>query len=255
MSKTPEKKAMPKLYIRFAEHKDLQNILDFYETNQHSNVRKREEKILEDLAGKGSIVLIEDEKGVIVASSISYPHSIEKNGAPSCQWVEVGSTRIVANGYPGLFDVMTTAQILRAYLVEPPEQCFVGHMEHKAVQGIAKRLGWKEFDAPQALLDVSNNTVETDELTKRSQTDWFQCDILGVQKMAQYMVDIMKKPVLTHVKTKHQYEISLERSKVLRDFWGSVENLAAKDFDKPENQADKTKGIKASRDKWLYKVR
>jgi len=145
MSKTPEKKAMPKLYIRFAEHKDLQNILDFYETNQHSNVRKREEKILEDLAGKGSIVLIEDEKGVIVASSISYPHSIEKNGAPSCQWVEVGSTRIVANGYPGLFDVMTTAQILRAYLVEPPEQCFVGHMEHKAVQGIAKRFGWKEF--------------------------------------------------------------------------------------------------------------
>jgi len=41
----------------------------------------------------------------------------------------------------------------------------------------------------------------------------------------------------------------------LRDFWGSVENLAAKDFDKPENQADITKGIKASRDKWLYKVR
>ena len=195
---TAKKDEPTKYYIRMAEASDIDNILDFYHANKHDNVRERDATVLEERADHGSIVIIEDEDGALVAASISYAHSIEKDGEDVVKWTEVGSTRIAGlNGYPGVFDIMTTAQILRAYLVEPPEECFVAHMEHEYIQQTAERLGWRSMTPPEALQNISDKTVGSDDMRDRSK-DWYRFGVEGLPIMAKYMVDAMKSSTITN---------------------------------------------------------
>lgn len=249
-------KANRKFYVRFATSSDYKKVMDFYQTNEHDSVRKREEALLKNLSDQGSIVFVEDDKGEIVAASISYAHQgKDSNGVTVNKWLEVGSTRIAANGFAGLFNVMCTAQVLRTFLVEPPEDCFVGHMENRPVQKIAESLGWKAFTAPQEMLKSSDKTINTGDIENRNQDGWYNCDMEGVGVMAKCMVDAMNKPTLKHYKTGEEVEITIERCPVLNMFWPNIEALAKKDFNAPENKNDKAMGIRKNRDKWLYKLR
>lgn len=248
-----EKKDAPKTYyVRMADSSDIDNILDFYQTHKHDNVRARDEKVLKERADHGSIVLIEDEDANIVAASISYAHVVEENGIETVKWTEVGSTRIAGlNGYPGVFDIMTTAQLLRSYLVEPPEDCFVAHMEHEYIQKTAERLGWRSMTPPEDLKKVSDKTVGSNDMRDRSK-DWYRYGVEGLPIMAKYMMEAMNKPVLENKKTGESIKISFERSTTFDKFKDNIENLAKCDYgsvDKP----DLNKGIRKHRDDWLQR--
>jgi hypothetical protein len=245
-----DKKEIPTYYLRMAVVEDIDKILDFYKANKHHNVRDRDPDVLKERADNGSIVLIEDEDGEIVATSISYAHNIEENGVERTEWVEIGSTRIAGlNGIPGVFDLMVVAQTLRAYLVEPPEDCFVAHMEHEYIQKTAERLGFRSCEPPKGLQEVSDKTVGTADMTDRSK-DWYRMGVEGLPIMAQYMVDAWNKPTLKNKKTGEEIKISFERSTMLDKFKDTIENLAKRDYgsvDKP----DLTEGIRKHRDDWL----
>lgn len=229
-------------YIRMAQPEDFDKIFDFYHDNKHPNIREREVQELRERADHGSIVMIEDEDGELVAASISFAHRVEENGIETVKWTEVGATRIAGiNGYPGVFDLMVVAQTLRSYLVEPPEDCFIARMRYDKIQKTAERLGWRRMDD---LGDLG------DTLPDDRKDDWFRAGVEALPTMAQYMVDAWDKPTLTNPKTGEKIKISFERSTMFDKFKDSIEKLAERDYgsvDKP----DLTQGIRKHRDDWL----
>lgn len=246
------KKTEPKTYyVRMARAGETDKVAAFYQDNKHHNVRERGKEILKQHIDDGSVVIIEAEDGTIVASSVCYAHSTTEDGKETVKWVEMGSTRIAGlNGFPGVFDIMSTTQILRSYLVEPPEDCFVAHMEHAPIQGIADRLGWRRLnDVPDGLLKSSDQTINAEDAKDRSK-DWFRLGVEGLPVMAKYMMDALNKPTLTNKKTGEEIKISFERSTFFKTFKTNIENLAQRNYGSVDTP-DLNQGVRQHRDTWL----
>ncbi len=238
-------------YVRMAKKAELDKVINFYKKNKHENICERNKEILENHVDDGSVVIIESAEGKIVAASISYAHTINENGIDNVKWIEVGSTRISGlNGFTGVFDIMTSTQILRSYLVEPPEECFVARMKYEAIQKTAERLGWRPLpNVPPSLEASSNKQKNLDNLTNSSD-NWYSLRIEGMPTMAQHFINAMNKSVLTHRKTGENIKISFERSNVFNKFKTNIENLAKKNHGSIDNP-DLSKGIRHNRDQWL----
>ncbi len=232
-------------YIRMAQPEDFDKVFDFYTNNDHPSLKKREMQELKERAAHGSIVLIEDEDKNIVAASVCFAYKKKHaDGTESVEWTEAGASRISGlNGFPGVFDTMVAAQVLRNYMVEPPEHSFVARMRYEAVQKTAERLGWRKMDD----LGDFDEFLEDDR-----KNDWYRLGVEGLPIMAKYMVEAWNKPVITNKKTGEQIRISFERSTMFEKFKDSIEKLAERDYgsvDKP----DLTKGIRKHRDEWLVR--
>lgn len=245
--------APKKYFVRFSKPEDEQKILDFYDMNAHKNVRKRDADVLRQRIEDGSVVLIEDEQGKIVASSITYPHkTTDSDGIEHVKWQEIGSTRIVLNGYPGLFDAMVTMQILRAFLVEPPADRFVAQMHTDAVQGLAKKLGWRDYVADDALIDSKFSTIDKKDVSAASRDHWFHTGVEGLPVMAAWMVKTLENPVLENKKTGEKISLDFSKSSFFNMFETEIRHLAKRDFGSPDTP-DMQKGVEQSRNKWLKK--
>ncbi len=246
MTDTPKK-----YYVRFSNAQDFDKISDFYDLNAHKNVLKRQSDLMEKLATDGAIVLVEDDKGNIVASSITYPHSVtDANGVDVVKWQELGTTRAVLNGFPGMFDAMITMQALRAFLVEPPENTFVAQMHTLPVQTMAGKLGWRRMpDAPeQALLDAKGKTVPDAKAV--TSDNWFICGIEALPTMAKWMEKTMDSPVLENKKTGEKIELDFSKSSFFTMFKDEIRALAKRDFG-DVNTPDPKQNVHQRRDKWL----
>jgi hypothetical protein len=199
-------------------------------------------------------VIIEDEKGTIVAASITYPHKEkDSSGVEHVKWQEVGTTRIALNGYPGLFDAMITMQVLRAFLVEPPEDRFVAQMFTDPVQKMAGKLGWRRLDE-QA---VSPHLVGSKEKmvppgTSVGTVNWFHMGTEALPVMAAWMVKTLENPVLENRKTGEKIQLDFSKSTFFNMFEEEIRHLAKRDFGSPDTP-DMKKGVQQSRDKWLKK--
>src|SRR5690606_13455390 len=126
--------------------------------------------------------------------SISYPLIVEKDGVSSQKWLEIGTTRMVMNGYPGLFDVMIAMQSLRAYLVEPPDERFVCQMEGAPVRQMAHKLGFRPFVPEQELVDISDSTLSA--VYSSGFQNWYQAGPEALPVLAKLMRDAIDKPFL-----------------------------------------------------------
>lgn len=247
MTDTPQK-----YFVRFSRAADFDKISEFYDLNSHKNVLKRQTELMKQLAKDGAVILIEDGTGKIVAASITYAHkTTDKNGVERVEWQEVGTTRCVLNGYPGLFDAMITMQTLRAFLVEPPENMFVAQMETAPVQNLTAKQGWRRMEngPPQELLEGKAKTVSNGHATAH---DWFALGIEALPIMAQRMKTVMDNPVLENKKTGDKIELDFSKSNFFTMFADVIGELAAKDLgdaDKP----DMKQNVHQQRDKWLKK--
>lgn len=243
----------PKYFVRFSQPADEKKILEFYDLNSHQNVRKREATILRERINDGAVVLIEDEKGKIVASSITYPHkTTDSDGVEHVKWQEIGSTRIVLNGYPGLFDAMVTMQVLRSFLVEPPEDRFVAQMHTAPVQGMAHKLGWRGFTAKDELIDAKFKTLDPNDLPAASREHWYQLGMEGLPVMANWMVKALDNPVLENKKTGEKIELDFSKSTFFAMFEAEIRNLSGKNFGATD-APDMNEGVQKRRDQWLKK--
>ena len=246
--------APKKYFVRFSKTEDEQKVFDFYDINSHKNVLQREKDLMKGLIDDGAVVIIEDEKGTIVAASITYPHKEkDSNGLEHVKWQEVGTTRIALNGYPGLFDAMITMQVLRAFLVEPPEDRFVAQMFTDPVQKMAGKLGWRRLDE-QA---VSPHLVGSKEKmvppgTSVGTVNWFHMGTEALPVMAAWMVKALENPVLENRKTGEKIQLDFSKSTFFNMFEEEIRHLAKRDFGSPDTP-DMKKGVQQSRDKWLKK--
>ncbi|MDE1152640.1 MAG: hypothetical protein PW788_08900 [Micavibrio sp.] len=239
-----------KYFVRFSNANDFDKISDFYDLNSHKNVLKRQTELMEKLTEDGAVIIIEDEKGTIVASSITYAHkTTDKDGVEHVNWQEIGTTRSVLNGFPGVFDAMIAMQTLRAFLVEPPEKTFAAQMETLPVQTLAGKLGWRRLqgDPPEKLLEGKAKTVADGHATDN---DWFILGLEGLPTMAKWMEKTMDNPVLENKKTGEKIELDFSKSTFFKMFSYEIRNLAKRDFG-DINTPDPQQNVKSSRDKWL----
>ena len=250
---TNTNKPIKDYYIRIAGSSDTKKIIEFYKSNKHANVRDRDASILKERAESGAIIFIEDAKGNIVASSVSYAHKSDDDTSDQIKWLEIGSTRVAGlNGYPGVFDVMVTLQMLRAFLVEPPEEFFIGHMEHSFIQKTANRLGWRMMDqVPKDLQKASNKTVSEQDMTDRSK-DWFKFTLEGMPIMAKAFQKVVKQPIITHVKTGEQIRMNFNKTTLFNIFKNNIARLAEKDLGSVDAPNPKN-SFRVHRDTWLKK--
>lgn len=241
-----------KYFVRFSQPEDEKKIFEFYDLNAHQNVRKREANMLRERINDGAVVLIEDEKGKIIASSITYPHKVkDSDGVEHVKWQEVGSTRIVLNGYPGLFDAMVTMQVLRSFLVEPPEDRFVARMHTAPVQGMAHKLGWRSYKASQQLIEAQKKSVDiNDPSAAPPDANWFQAGMEALPVMASWMVKAMDNPVLENKKTGEKIELDFSKSAFFNVFEAEIRNLGGKNFGSADTP-DLNEGVQKRRDRWL----
>src|ERR1700733_14489640 len=118
-------KMVQKLFVRFSTSKDEKDIFDFYKKNEHTFVFLRDAEVWKERIASGAVTMIHDDSGKIVAASISYPIMHKSaDGNDVHQWTEIGSTRVALEGI-GLFNALVSAQVLRAYMLEPPKDRFV----------------------------------------------------------------------------------------------------------------------------------
>lgn len=243
-------KAPEKYYIRFSKTEDFDKLCEFYDVSAHKNVLKREHDLMKGLTEDGAVVIVEDAKGKIVAASITYAHkATDKHGVERIEWQEIGTTRCVLNGYPGLFDAMITMQTLRAFLVEPPSNVFVAQMETTPVQNLAKKLGWRAMPGGPSddLLHAKAKTVNSGHATDN---DWYICGMEALPVMAKWMEAAVDNPVITNKKTGEQIELSFDKSTFFQMFKDEIKQLATRDFGDVE-KPDPKQSVQARRDKWL----
>lgn len=151
-----------KYFARYSNADDFDRLMAFYKANPHKNVCDRNESLMRELVDNGSVTMIQSaETGEVMAASISYP--LKGEDGISQKWLEIGTTRSVLNGYPGLFDIMIAMQVMRAYLVEPPQERFVCQMESAAVRKMADHLGFRPYTPSDELVRVSDATVNATE--------------------------------------------------------------------------------------------
>ena len=211
-----------KLFVRFSTSQDETAIFDFYAENQHQFVFQRNPDVWKERIASGAVTLIEDENGKIVASSISYP-IVDSNGVQ--QWTEIGSTRVGLDGI-GLVTPLLSAQVLRAYLLEPPEDRFVleivignNHSKH-----VFMKLGATLFDIPDGLHEKVKSTIAPG--SGKQTVEWFQMGAETIPDLAKNIKDT----ILKNKKTGEEYELDFSRCALVIHFKQEVEGLAAKDF-------------------------
>jgi hypothetical protein len=215
-----------KLYVRFSTPADEKNIFDFYKQNQHTFVFLRDPEVWKERIAAGAVTLIEDEKGTIVASSISYP-ALNKDAAGNeiHQWTEVGSTRVAMGGI-GLFDPMVTAQLLRAYLLEPPKDRFVMEIilgnEHS--KHVFTKLGATLYNAPPEMLKAVKSTIAPG--SGEDPVEWFQIGAEAMPGVAATFLEAQKNNVRTNKATGETYELDFSRCVLVTRFDAEVKQLA-----------------------------
>ena len=251
MTNSPLPSTSGRFFIRFSSKEDIEKVSDFYDMNAHKGVRKRRMDVLTELCTNGSIVLAENEDGKIVGASISYPHATtDADGIERVKWVEVGSTRIVANGYSGLFDILVAMQLLRSYMVEPPEDRFVAQMHTKPVQGLAENIGWRRFDGHEELHRRKVSTVESTDHGGVLEGNWFHLGVEGLPSIANVVVGLLDNPVLKHRKTGEGVAIDFSATGFIKMFEQNIRALATRDYGSLE-KPDMKKGIADHRLQWL----
>jgi hypothetical protein len=154
-----------KLYLRFSTAADLDRVVEFYEQHRSPYVFQREREVWKERVEAGAVTLIENAKGDIVASTISYPLRAGSGagqydaGDQGHRWTEIGSVRVALEGI-GLFRPLIAAQVLRAAAYEPPEDGFVLEIVNantRSREAFAK-IGAAPFTLPGELFEQVQQT-------------------------------------------------------------------------------------------------
>ncbi|TNE26709.1 MAG: hypothetical protein EP349_09735 [Alphaproteobacteria bacterium] len=232
-----------KLYLRQSTPKDLQKVLDFYDNNKHPFIAGRDRETMEDRVNAGAVTMLQDDNGDIQAISIAYPVTAkDDNGNEAHKWTEIGSTHVLMANM-GLFDVMVGAQLLNAFLLEPPEDRFVIEIDPTNLHSkhVFKKLGCADYDNPPADMVKGVNGILAPEDANKG-VDWLYANHEMMPALAKKFLDRIDNPVITNKATGEEYELDVSESPLGKHFVATLEKLAKKDYGQdnaPDNDKDK----------------
>jgi len=238
-----------KLFVRFSTSQDQQAIFDFYAQNKHEFVFQRDPEVWKERIASGAVTLIHDENGKIVASSISYPITQkDANGNEVHQWTELGSARVQLDGI-GLARILVSAQVLRAWLLEPPHDRFVleivvgnSHSRH-----VFTKMGATPFAIPDELHEKVKTTLAPG--SGQAPVEWFQMGAEVMPELAKNLLESHQNPIIKNQKTGEEYELDFSRCVLITRFQKEIKDLSAKNFGDVKNP-DLKQGLKSFRDKF-----
>ncbi|MCE9508642.1 MAG: hypothetical protein K8R48_10095 [Alphaproteobacteria bacterium] len=238
-----------KLFVRFSTSQDEKAIFDFYAQNQHQFVFQRDPEVWKERIASGAVTLIHDDTGKIVASSIAYPIIIkDANGNDIHQWTELGSARVQLDGI-GLAKTLISAMVLRAYLLEPPNDRFVleivlgnSHSKH-----VFTKMGATPYNIPPELQQKVKATIASG--SGQAPVEWFQMGVELMPLLAQNVMESIKNPIVKNAKTGEEYELDFSRCALITQFQKEIKDLALKDFGDVKNPNLKH-GLKSFKNKF-----
>lgn len=222
-----------KLFVRFSTSQDEKKIFDYYKENQHKYVFQRDADVWKERISSGAVTLIEDEAGKIVASSISYPVMMkDAKGDDVHQFTEIGSVRVALDGI-GLGKTLVSAQVLRAYLFEPPKERFILDIVvgNEASRAMFAKLGATLHDLPAALKKKPEEKTTTSVGGKgASPVDWFQIGPEAIPNLANNLLEREKNPAVVNKATGEEYEIDFSKCMLMTQFKNELKQVAQQDL-------------------------
>lgn len=238
-----------KLFVRFSTAQDEKKIFDYYSDNEHEFVAKRDPEIWKERISSGAVTLIEDEQGKIVASSISYPlMKKDEQGNETHAWSEIGSVRVTLDGI-GLFKTLLSAHVMRAYMLEPPDDRFaieivIGNAHSKHV---FLKEGATAWQIPKELAELVTDTMAPE--SKIGAVEWFQLGVETMPRFAQSLLQQEANPKVVNKKTGEEYELDFSKCVLTTMFHPQLEKLSGLDFGDAKTPQMKH-GLKTFRDKF-----
>jgi hypothetical protein len=259
-----EAQKTPKIYLRFSENNDTEKLAKFYADHKHKDVFDRSQTYLQERIDTGDVILMEDEAGEIIGASVIYPlKGKDEHGRDVVKCQELGSLRIVKNGYMGLFNILISTQVFRTMLVEPPEECIVAEI-HKNVWPLAKNIGAIKWEPSKEVIESSDTTLDPEVLanyvpdtSEDGKKIWIQIPKESLPTVAQKLLEVVDRPVLKHKKFEEngeKIEISLERVKFVDKFMDEIKAIAASDLGDPEKASPKQE-MAALQRRWMKGLR
>lgn len=219
-----------KLFVRFSTAADEKAIFDFYAENKHQFVFQRDPEVWKERIASGAVTLIHDAQGKIFASSISYPVIVkDEKGDDVHKWTEIGSTRVAVDGI-GLFKHLISAQILRAFLLEPPEDRFAleivlgnEHSKHVFIKN-----GAAPFNIPKEMEEKICATIAPESGGQK--VEWFQIGVEAIPQFAKNIVDALASAKVVHKATGVEYDIDFSKCVLTTIFKEEIETLSGLHF-------------------------
>ncbi len=229
-----------KLYVRFSTEQDEKDIFDFYKQNSHTFIFLRDPEVWKERIAAGAVTMIHDEAGQIMAASISYPIMMkDAKGNDVQQWSEIGSTRVALDGI-GLFNPLVSAQVLRAYLLEPPKDRFLMEIvvgnEHS--KHVFSKLGATLFEMTPELAEKARASIASDAgadapavaASDEDPVEWFQIGTEAIPGIAATLLDAQKNNIRVNKKTGEEYELDFSRCILATQLKDQVQVLAKQNF-------------------------
>jgi hypothetical protein len=226
--------------VRFSTPSDVGRIIRFQTDNVHTYVLTRKHEEYLERARHGAAVMVENSRGDMVACSLSYPlHVDHGRNRPAHIWTEMGSTRIVLNGFK-LYQLLVAATTLQQFLMQPPEDRFVAEVDipntavHKMLGGDLK---WTPFtQTPEALPKASHGTVDNHD---GQPVIWYQCGIEHMPHQARVVQEYIRNPVITRFnkaaqpQAVGQIRLDFSRFQLAHMFSNYLSALAGQNFGDP----------------------
>ncbi len=217
----PQRKR-PKLTIRYAQSKDLPNVVRFYSENPSANIADRDYEILLDAIEQQKLLLVEDGHGnhrkIVGACSVFH--------WMGSRYREIGATRVVLNGYK-LQQVMTLIRVLNEELTDPDWTEIFGICRPTAAASLhnLKAIGFEDWSPDKYLKSHVTIVAGRDRFTGNNVVC---CPMGALPSMAAYLLRIVDKRKLSGRNGEADIEIDVYIIKKMRR---EVEELAGSEFE------------------------
>lgn len=231
-----------KLFVRFSTSADEGAIFQYYKDNPSPFVFARDPAVWHERFSSGAATLIEDEAGAIQACAIAYPvKSQAADGTETHRWTEIGSVT-VAKKNTGLFEHLVSAHVMRAWMLEPPEDRFIldifdANTHSKHVFGKAGATLYENM--PPELAGKVMATVVKQGAPK---LDWYQIGPEAMPGFARRVLDAAAGTKLVDKATQEEYALDYSRCVLVTSFSDALRETAGRDFGDAA-KPDYSKGI------------
>jgi hypothetical protein len=233
-----------KLYVRFSTAADEKAVFDFYDEHPDPFISKRDPEVWKERIASGAVTMIHDEDGKILAAAISYPLMKTTEEGEAHKWTEIGSV-LVARKNIGLFQHLVSSQVMRAWMLEPPEDRFVldivktnDHSQH-----VFGKIGATTFTPPDDLQEAFMKTI-----TKvAGPLNWYQIGVEAVPQFARNVLRAAQGAKVADPNTKEEFELDYSRNVLVTRFGDALKEVAGQDFG-DKMAPDPAQTIKSRRD-------
>lgn len=209
-----------KLYLRFANTRDHDRLLAFYDAVK-PNMDAGQRADMSQKISAGSAVLVEDADGHVQAAGLVSP--VGRPGEDRHSWTLVSDIHSNIRHFD-LARVMVAAGTVNGFFVDPPEMRFVAQVPQDNVvldTFIRKNIGWTD------LTPGDNCTAALAAVQDGQEAGWLECgpqQLIHAARMVQDIID--GEYGFANPATGQEYQLDVTRCSLATSLRSHVDTLA-----------------------------